>query len=482
MTDHPARPVTGSEAEGEAANLRPLTIGIIAIITCAAFEAMAVTTAMPAVVADLDGVSGYGLAFSMYLTASLLGTVIAGTWCDRVGARPALAVGMFGMIAGLLVSGAAGEFWMVTAGRAVSGLGGGFMVVAVYVIIGGAYPQHRQPVIFGWLSAAWVLPSLIGPAVAGYLAAEASWRLVFLGVAPIVLAAFALVWPKTAALVPPEPGAGNRHDGRRRALTGLGLAGGVLAAQFAVNRLAAQEMADAAGAALLVALAVAGVIVAAVTLPRLLPKGTVRLAPGLPSIIATRGLVTAAFFGAEAFLPLMLVTSRGMDEATAGLSLSAGALGWSAGAFVQARVTFRRQWLLVIGASVLSMSIGLLALTSDPVVPFWVLVLVWTLAGFAMGMTLSSTSVLVLKLSPAQERGKNSSSLQLSDQLGGVVGTTIAGGLFALLRDPSDPGQVGVFVAIWLALCLFAVAGIVAGLRGALGSTDEPSAPAPRHP
>ncbi|WP_051427431.1 MFS transporter [Arthrobacter sp. H20] len=175
----------------------------------------------------------------------------------------------------------------------------------------------------------------------------------------------------------------------------------------------------------------------------------------------------------------MLVTSRGMEAGTAGLTLSAGALGWSAGAFVQARVTFRRQWLLVIGASVLSTSIGGLALASAPVVPFWILVLVWALAGFAMGLTLSSTSVLVLKLSPAQDRGRNSASLQLSDQLGGVVGSTIAGGLFALLRDPSDPAQVSVFVAIWLALCLFAVAGIVAGLRGALRTSDDPVEPSP---
>ncbi|MHA7271933.1 MFS transporter [Arthrobacter sp. TMT4-20] len=478
MTDRPA-PNTAEPATGEPASLRPLTIGIISIITCAAFEAMAVTTAMPAVVEELGGVSGYGLAFSMYLTASLLGTVIAGTWCDRVGPRPALAVGLTLMIAGLLVSGAAGEFWLVTAGRAVSGLGGGFMVVAVYVIIGGAYPQHRQPVIFGWLSAAWVLPSLIGPAVAGYLAEEFTWRWVFLGVVPIVLAAFVMVWPKTASLTTPEPGAGNRGDGRRRSLTGMALAGGVLAAQFAINRLAAQGLGDSAGSIVLLLLAAGGVAVAALTFPRLLPKGTVRLARGLPSIIATRGLVTAAFFGAEAFLPLMLVTSRGMNEATAGLTLSAGALGWSAGAFVQARVTFRRQWLLVLGASILSTSVGGLALVSVPTVPFWVLVVVWTLAGFAMGMTLSSTSVLVLKLSPAQERGKNSSSLQLSDQMGGMVGSTIAGGLFALLRDPSNPGQVGVFVAIWLALCLFAVAGIVAGSRAVLGSSDEPASPHP---
>lgn len=449
--------------------LRSLTIGVIAIITCAAFEAMAVVTAMPSVAAELDGVASYGLAFSMYLTASLLGSVLGGSWCDRRGPRPALAVGMGLMVLGLLISGSATAFWLMTAGRAVSGLGGGFMIVAVYVIIAQAYPQRIQPVVFGWLAAAWVVPSLIGPYVSGILAEQASWRWVFLGVAPVVLAAFLLVWPRTARLVVPEPRKALDSAARRNAVTGILLAGGVFAAQFALTRVAADGFADPVSAWLYILLGVLGVCAAAVSFPRLLPRGTLRLAKGLPSVIATRGLLTVAFFGAEAFIPLMLVSARGLDASTAGLTLSAAAIGWSAGSFVQAKVTFRRQWLLVIGSSVLSVSVGGLALTASSGVPFWVLVVVWSAAGFAMGLTLSSTSVLVLKLSKPHEQGRNSAALQLSDQLGGVIGTAGAGGLFALLRDPDAPGQVHVFVAIWLALCVFAVVGIVAGLRATQG-------------
>ena len=69
---------------------RPLTLGLLAVITLAAFEAVAVATAMPVVAADLEGKSAYGLAFSMFLTASLLASVVAGVWCDAKGPRPAL--------------------------------------------------------------------------------------------------------------------------------------------------------------------------------------------------------------------------------------------------------------------------------------------------------------------------------------------------------------------------------------------------------
>ncbi len=452
--------------------LRPLTIGILAIITCAAFEAMAVVTAMPAVAGELSGESSYGLAFSMYLTASLLGMVVAGSWCDRKGPAPALGVGMSLMILGLLAAGVAPDFWLVTVGRAVSGLGGGFMIVAVYVVIGRSFPQQAQPVIFGWLAAAWVLPALIGPLIAGFVTEHFGWRWVFLGVAPIVLAAFLVVWPRTSRIGPLE--SPDTDSARARVLRGFALAGGVLAAQWAVVRLAEADRPDMGTVWGLAVLAVAGIVVVVIVLPALLPRGTMVLARGLPSIIATRGFVNVAFFGTEAFIPLMLVTSRGISAGTAGLTLSAGALGWSAGSFVQARVSFDRKWLLVAGSSILSLSLGGFALATTAQVPLGVLALVWTFSGFAMGMTLSSTSVLVLKLSVQQEQGRNSAALQISDQLGGVVGTAGAGALFALLRDPANPGHIPTFVAIWLALWVFTAAGIVSGLRGASSPADGP--------
>ncbi len=453
--------------------LRPLTIGILAIITCAAFEAMAVVTAMPSVARELSGESSYGLAFSMYLTASLLGTVVAGSWCDRRGPRPALAVGMALMILGLLAAGAAPVFWLVTVGRAISGLGGGFMIVAVYVVIGRSFPQQAQPVVFGWLAAAWVLPALIGPVVSGFVTEQFGWRWVFLGVAPVVLAAVIIVWPKTRQLGP--IGAPEAGSARARTLRGLALAGGVFAAQWAVVRLADTEAPGAGLVAGLVSLALAGIVVVLLVLPALLPPGTLVLARGLPSVIATRGLVNVAFFGTEAFIPLMLVSSRDISAGTAGLTLSAGALGWSAGSFVQARVTFERGWLLVAGSSILSLSLGGFALATAVEAPLWVLAVVWSLSGFAMGMTLSSTSVLVLKLSPTTEQGRNSAALQISDQLGGVVGTAGAGALFALLHDDGNPGHVPTFVAIWLALWVSTAAGIVSGLRGARASDAAPT-------
>ncbi|MET4061251.1 MFS family permease [Arthrobacter sp. UYP6] len=460
------------------AEYRALTLGILAIITCSAFEAMAVTTAMPVVAQELSAGAGYGLAFSMFLTASLLGTVVAGSRCDREGPLPSLGAGMALMTVGLLLSALAGEFWIVTAGRAVSGLGGGAMIVAVYVIIGEIYPSALQPVVFGWLAAAWILPSMVGPLAAGLLAQYVSWRWVFAAVIPIVLAAGLMVWPRIRSLGPPANPALDQAAGRRRALWGTVLAAAVFIAQWAGSAAASSPSGAAPSAAVLLwTAAAAGAGTAGVALARLLPAGTLRLARGLPSVVATRGLLSAGFVAAEAFLPLMVLATHGVDPATAGLALTAGAVGWAVGSFLQARAGGRRHRLLVIGATMLAAAVGGIGLLASPMVPFWVIVAVWSFAGAAMGLALSSTSVMVLALSTSADRGRNSASLQISDQLGAVAGTTVAGILFALLQNPAASGQTGVFRVMWLVLAVFACLGIISGARSAIVTPNTGKVP-----
>ncbi|HEY5248982.1 MAG TPA: MFS transporter, partial [Dermatophilaceae bacterium] len=167
---------------------RLLTVALLALVTIIAFENMAISTAMPAVAKDLDAVRSYGLAFSFMLTAMLLGIVLAGVWADLRGPFPSLFAGQLLLAAGSAMAGLAPTFTVLLAGRLVAGLGAGLMVVALYVVIGRAYPDALRPKVFSWVSAAWVLPSLIGPPIAGWLTSTWSWRWVFLIViAPIAV-------------------------------------------------------------------------------------------------------------------------------------------------------------------------------------------------------------------------------------------------------------------------------------------------------
>ncbi|MFD9203733.1 MFS transporter, partial [Streptomyces anthocyanicus] len=121
---------------------RALSIGIVSVVLLIAFEATAVGTAMPVAARELDGISLYAFAFSGYFTTSLFGMVLAGQWSDRAGPLGSLTAGIGAFAAGLLLSGTAGAMWLFILGRAVQGLGGGLVIVALYVVVGRAYPAR----------------------------------------------------------------------------------------------------------------------------------------------------------------------------------------------------------------------------------------------------------------------------------------------------------------------------------------------------
>ena len=77
-------------------------------------------------------------------------------------------------------------------------------------------------------------------------------------------------------------------------------------------------------------------------------------------------------------------------------------------------------------------------------------------------MGVSSTSVLSLALSPVSDHGSSSSSLQLSDVLGSIMGISVAGAVFAALHN-SNGSDTGVFELIWLSLAAVAALVMVGG-------------------
>ena len=447
---------------------RLLTVALIALVTIIAFEAMAISTAMPSVAKDLDAVRSYGLAFSLMLTAELLGIVLAGVWSDRQGPLPSLFAGQALLAAGSAVAGLAQSFPMLLVGRLIAGLGSGLIVVALYVVIGRAYPGSLRPKVFSWVSAAWVLPSLIGPPISGWLASTWSWRWVFLIVLVPIAVTFVVVLSQrdriTDGAVHPDAevgaDAGADHVSHRQmAVLGLAVALSAGAMQWGADQLATTHL-------LPVAVAVLGFVGVGLIAPRLLPPGTLRMARGLPSVMNSRFLLTGSFNGAVTFIPLMLVNERHLGLTTAGLMLTVGALGWSVGSTVQGHHALhdRRSELVITGGASLAVGILLLAAIAQFDWHYYLVGLATTLSGLGMGLAMSSTSVLSLALSAVRDHGRSASSLQLADVLGSVMGISAAGAVFAAMHHPHG-SDVPVFVLMWVILAGVASLVMVGGQR-----------------
>lgn len=452
---------------------RLLTLPLVALVTIIAFEAMAISTAMPIVAQQLDALRSYGLAFSLMITAQLLGIVVAGVWCDRSGPLPSMYAGQLLFASGSAVAGASPTFSVLLLGRVVAGLGAGLVIVALNVVIGRAFPSELRPRVFSWMSAAWVLPSLLGPPIAGWLATTFSWRLVFLCVVPPVAITMLVLTSQRSRVEgrvddTQHPGAPAeladeeveaRRSHRQVAWLGVGVAVAATVLQWGAQHLVPVRPLP------LVACAV-GLAGLAVTVPRLTPRGTVRMARGLPSVMSSRFLLTAAFNGATTFVPLMLVSQRHLSPALAGAMLTVGALGWSTGSWVQGSDAFRgrRSELIALGGVCVALGTGTLALTAQLGWPSGVVGVAEVVAGLGMGLAMSSMAVLTLALAPASEHGRASSALQLSDALGSLLGIATAGAIFAALHQPSG-SDLPVYVLIWTTLAALAAVVVVSGYR-----------------
>ncbi|MGY1636467.1 MFS transporter [Geodermatophilus sp. SYSU D00742] len=443
------------------------TSGLLLLVTLVAFEAMAVGTAMPTVVDELDGLAWYGWPFSAYLVASVIGMVVGGDVGDRRGPRTALGAGVAVFGAGLLAAGLAGSMALLVAARAVQGLGGGLIAVSLYVVAGQAYGASLRPRLFGAISAAWVLPALVGPVLAGLVTTHAGWRWVFLGLLPLVTVSVLLVLPALRDLAAPTSSGKTPRGGVRTAwaaLAGIGIG----ALQVAGQRL------DLAA----VALAGGGLVALALGLRRLLPAGVVRARAGLPAVVGARGLLAGAFFGMDVLLPLALTQLHGFSPTAAGLPLTAGAVGWATASQLQGRhPAVSRARLLRAGFVLLAVGVGASALVAVPGVGGWPAYATWAVAGLGMGLGMPSVGVLLLAQSPEHRRGADSAAFQIADVTGsalcvGLVGVLVAAATAALLPLPA---AVAVAATVLTGLALV---GAVLAPRAAAPAQEGAAAPA----
>lgn len=424
--------------------LRPTTWGMFALTFMAAFESLAVTTVMPTVAERLDGTQLYAFAFAGTVAAGVVGMVAAGRWADRAGPGRPLVVAAATFAAGLVVAGLAPTMEVLVAGRLVQGLGGGALSVVLYVVVGRLYPAVVQPRVFAGFSAAWVLPSMVGPPLAGLVAQHAGWRWVFLGVALLTVPVAAVVLPAVLRIGPPPEASDAGPQGRHRLAWAVLAAAGVLGLNLAAQARLPWSLVLAAAAA----------AVSLAALSPLVPRGTLRLAVGLPAVIGTRGLVAGAFFGAEVYLPFLLIERYGFAPTVAGVTLTAAAITWASASWLQGRLGDRlaHARAIRVGTALVAVAVTGTAVSAWLHLPPAFVIVSWAVSGAGMGLTYARQTVLVLAFSAPGTQGTNSSALTTTDSLGAATSLAVTGLVFNISGAFAPTLAVTVVLAVGAAL------------------------------
>jgi predicted MFS family arabinose efflux permease len=299
-----------------------------------------------------------------------------------------------------------------------------------------------------------VIPSLVGPFAAGIVAQVFSWHWVFLGVVGLVIPALLMIAPVLRGM-----------DQRPMDAAAVPWAAGRLAwaalaaiAVLALNLSAGVRVPGVPAATAL--LAIAAVVLALLAVRPLVPRGTLTARRGLPSVILARGLASAGFFGAEVYLPYLLIEQYAFSPTFAGLTLTGGALAWAGASAVQGRLGTRLSHrravltgaLMVLGAVLLALA------TTSLHWPAAVAIAGWIFAGGGMGLLYPRLSVMTLALSTKDNEGFNSSAMSISDSLGGALALATTGIVFAAFTTTTG-SFAGVFA---LAAVLATAAAFVA--------------------
>jgi MFS family permease len=310
----------------------------------------------------------------------------------------------------------------------------------------------------------------VGPFAAGLVAQLLSWHWVYLGVVGLVVPALLMIAPALRGLHGPPDGGTPAADApgdmstaapRKSSASGR-LAWAALAALAVLGLNLSARLPVAAGV-----VAVAAVVVALVAVRPLVPRGTLTARRGLPSVILTRGLASGAFFGAEVYLPYLLVERYAFSPTFAGLTLTGGAVAWAAGSAVQGRLGSRldHRRAVRVGAALVLGAVVLVLATTVLGWPAAVVITAWVFAGGGMGLMYARLSVMTLALSSKEDEGFNSSAMSISDSLGGALSLATTGIIFAAFPTPAAAfGGVFALTAL-IGVAAVAVAPRVAGRR-----------------
>jgi MFS family permease len=424
--------------------LRPLQIGLIIAVSLHAFDELVLVIALPTIVKDLGGVEWYGVAMSSYVLTSLVGIVWSGSSLDQRGPLRIFMIGYGLFLVGLIVAAAATDIYWFLLARALQGIGGGISWTVAFAVTNIVLPPEQKPRMIAWLDSAWVIPSLLAPTVGGYLIDFLDWRWIFAGQIPVLVIAAILLYPHLRRLnKAPHPSNRINH-----LVTAIRVA---LSAALIVTCLGLEFGWQWLGIPL-------AVVIGWRPLLKVMPKEFWLARAGMPAAVVCHFLIFFVFYGADTFLPLMMIDVREISSSVTGLAYTCAAITWVIGSFLQSslvrRWSYRRS--IALGMALVVVAIGLASSVLEPTAPYWIIYPAWAIAGFGMGLAFNALTTATMAFTSKGKEGSTSTITGIAESLGVAMAAGLGG---ALYNQASMAGYTlsEALVVIWLAAALAGV-------------------------
>jgi EmrB/QacA subfamily drug resistance transporter len=174
-------------------HLRVILGALMLTMLLAALDQTIVSTALPTITSDLGGLSELSWVVTAYLLAATASTPIWGKVSDLHGRKLMLQSAVVVFVIGSALAGASQNMTELIATRAIQGVGGGGLMVLVMAVIADLIPPRERGRYAGLFGAVFGISSVVGPLLGGYFTEHLSWRWIFYINVPLGIAAFLIL-------------------------------------------------------------------------------------------------------------------------------------------------------------------------------------------------------------------------------------------------------------------------------------------------
>lgn len=174
-------------------NTKIVTIAIFLTTFMTAIEGTIVSTAMPTIVSDLNGLEIMNWVVSIFLLMTAVSTPIYGKLADSIGRKPVFLFGIAVFVIGSALCGIAQNMVELILFRVIQGLGSGAVQPVAVTIIADLYTLEKRAKMLGLNSGFWGVASVIAPLLGGFIVQHLSWHWIFYINVPLGILAFLLV-------------------------------------------------------------------------------------------------------------------------------------------------------------------------------------------------------------------------------------------------------------------------------------------------
>jgi len=429
-----ARPAVGAN-QPEGTNARPETpreilialSGILLGITLASLDQTVVGTAMPRVIADLQGFEHYSWVATAYLLTSTATIPIAGKLGDLFGRKGVYLIAVVIFLAGSALCGAAQSMiWLVVA-RGFQGIGAGAMQANAFASIGEIFSGGAQRAKWqGLIAGVWGISSVFGPTLGGWLTDTAGWRWVFYINLPIGLVALYVIWR-------------NLPNFRSSALTrsidyagSLTITGSVISLLLALSWVGGKDgwSQPQVWAGLLVAV---GLLVVFVFIEKRAKEPVIPLDLFKYRTLNTSATlaftVGAVMLGVLIYAPLFVQGVLGESAANSGTILTPLLLSVVFANILTGQTIARlgRVKPLALSGTVFLIIGTVLLLTIDAQTQSWVITLYLMVIGVGLGQVMPTMTISAQEVLPRARLGAGTAAIQFSRSIGSTLGVSIIG-------------------------------------------------------